>query len=136
MVLNSIKSLVNNILIEEQHGFRMGRSTITCNLVLSNFVFESFKKRSQVDAVYTDLVKTFDVVNHTILLKILEASGFDEPLLSGFGLFLINRQQWVKLFGIKLKHFLTTSGVPQDGHLSPMLFSSFVNSVCIALSFC
>ncbi|KAL4154600.1 hypothetical protein QTP88_000457 [Uroleucon formosanum] len=114
LVLNSIKPSVNNILIEEQHGFRPGRSTTTCNLVFSNFVFDSFKKRSQVDVVYTDLAKAFDTVNHSVLLRILETSGFGEPVLSWFGSFLVNRLQWVKLFGIKSNIFSSTSGVPQD----------------------
>ncbi|KAL4082946.1 hypothetical protein QTP88_029444 [Uroleucon formosanum] len=114
LVLNSIKPSVNNILIEEQHGFRPGRSTTTCNLVFSNFVFDSFKKRSQVDVVYTDLAKAFDTVNHSVLLRVLETSGFGEPVLSWFGSFLVNRLQWVKLFGIKSNIFSSTSGVPQD----------------------
>ncbi|KAL4097682.1 hypothetical protein QTP88_022414 [Uroleucon formosanum] len=136
LVLNSIKPSVNNILIEEQHGFRPGRSTTTCNLVFSNFVFDSFKKRSQVDVVYTDLAKAFDTVNHSVLLRILETSGFGEPLLSWFGSFLVNRLQWVKLFGIKSNIFSSTSGVPQGGHLSPILFLLFVNSVRNALPLC
>ncbi|KAL4152657.1 hypothetical protein QTP88_000490 [Uroleucon formosanum] len=136
LVLNSIKPSVNNILIEEQHGFRPGRSTTTCNLVFSNFVFDSFKKRSQVDVVYTDLAKAFDTVNHSVLLRILETSGFGEPLLSWFGSFLVNRLQWVKLFGIKSNIFSSTSGVPQGGHLSPILFLLFVNSIRNALPLC
>ncbi|KAL4082761.1 hypothetical protein QTP88_029634 [Uroleucon formosanum] len=136
LVLNSIKPSVNNILIEEQHGFRPGRSTTTCNLVFSNFVFDSFKKRSQVDVVYTDLAKAFDTVNHSVLLRILETSGFGEPVLSWFGSFLVNRLQWVKLFGIKSNIFSSTSGVPQGGHLSPILFLLFVNSVRNALPLC
>ncbi|KAL4126020.1 hypothetical protein QTP88_010252 [Uroleucon formosanum] len=136
LVLNSIKPSVNNILIEEQHGFRPGRSTTTCNLVFSNFVFDSFKKRSQVDVVYSDLAKAFDTVNHSVLLRILETSGFGEPLLSWFGSFLVNRLQWVKLFGIKSNIFSSTSGVPQGGHLSPILFLLFVNSVRNALPLC
>ncbi|KAL4154294.1 hypothetical protein QTP88_002117 [Uroleucon formosanum] len=136
LVLNSIKPSVNNILIEEQHGFRPGRSTTTCNLVFSNFVFDSFKKRSQVDVVYTDLAKAFDTVNHSVLLRVLETSGFGEPVLSWFGSFLVNRLQWVKLFGIKSNIFSSTSGVPQGGHLSPILFLLFVNSVRNALPLC
>ncbi|XP_022164892.1 uncharacterized protein LOC111029945 [Myzus persicae] len=105
-------------------------------LSFSNFVFESFKKRSQVDVVYTDLAKAFDTVNHKVLLRILEAFGFGEPLLSWFGSFLTNRHQWVKLFGVKSNIYSSTSGVPQGGHLSPILFLLFINSVHNALPFC
>lgn len=118
--------------MEDQHGFRPGRSTTTCNLVFSNFVFDFFKKRSQVDVVHTDLPKAFDTVNHSVLLRILETSGFGEPLLSWFGSFLTNRLQWVKLFGVKSNIFSSTSGVPQGGYLSPILFLLFVNGVRLA----
>jgi hypothetical protein len=44
IVLNCIKRSVNNIIIDEQHGFCTGWSTTTCNLVLSNFIFEVIPK--------------------------------------------------------------------------------------------
>lgn len=94
-------------------------------------MFESFKKRSQVDVVYMDLAKAFDTVNHKVLLKVLEASGFVEPQLSWFGSFLTDRQQWVELINIKSNIFSPTPDVPQGGHLSPILFSLFINSVRI-----
>jgi len=126
---------VNKIRIEEQHGFRLVISTTTYNLVLTNFVFDSFKKLSQVGVIYTDLAKAFDTVYHKILLKFLKASGFCD-LLSFFCSFLSNSQQLVKLFGTKSKNFFATSGVSQGGNLSPMLFSLIFNSVCTALLFC
>lgn len=51
LVLNCIKSSVNNILIEKQHVFRQCRSTATCKLIFTYFVFEFFKKHSQVNVV-------------------------------------------------------------------------------------
>jgi hypothetical protein len=41
--LNCIKRSVNNIIIDEQHRFRTGWSTTTCNLVLSNFFLKLSK---------------------------------------------------------------------------------------------
>lgn len=41
-VIAIIECPVNNILMEEQHGFHSERSISTCNLVFSNFVFQSF----------------------------------------------------------------------------------------------
>jgi hypothetical protein len=93
-----------------------------CNLVFSSFVFECFQKWSQDNVVYTDLAKVFDTVNHQVLLKVLGAFGVGEPLLSWFDSFLTNRQQGVKLFDIKPNVFSSTSGVPQGGFLSPILF--------------
>lgn len=68
--------------MKKQHGFHPSRSTTTCNLVFSNFFDESFKLGSQIDVVYTDFNKAFDSMNHSILIKILEKSVFDKPLLT------------------------------------------------------
>lgn len=99
-------------------------------------MFQSFKTRSQVDVVYTDLARAFDTVNHKVLLQILKVSGIGELLHSWFGSFLSNRQQWVKLIGVKSNIFSSMSSVLQGGHLFSILFSSFVNSIRIALPFC
>ena len=53
LVLKSIGPAVSSILIDEQHGFRPGRSTTnTCNIVFSSYVSDSFNNRSQVDVIY------------------------------------------------------------------------------------
>jgi len=59
-------------------------SNITCNLVNSQFVIASLKKRTSIFVIYTDFNKAFDLMNHTVLIKILKASGFGEPLLLCF----------------------------------------------------
>jgi len=82
LVLKEIQRPVNNILMENQHGFRLVCSTKTCNLSFNNFVFESFQQRLQVDVVYTDFNKAFDLVNHKVLIKILRSYGLGEPFLS------------------------------------------------------
>lgn len=70
--------------MEEQHGFRPGRSTITRNTFFCNFLFEDFSAHSQVDVIHTDFDKTFDQVNHLALLSILQETGFGKSLLSCF----------------------------------------------------
>lgn len=136
LVLSSIQPSINSILMEEQHGFRPGRSTTTCNLVFSNYVYNSFQNRSQVDVIYTDFKKAFDSVNHNALIMVLKESGIGEPLLSWFRSYLSDRYHWVKVFGIKSNVFLASSGVPQGGHLSPLLFSLFINSIHRHLQHC
>jgi retron-type reverse transcriptase len=121
------------ILADEQHGFRPGRSTVTCNLVFYNYIFGSFKNGTQVDVIFTDSAKAFDSVNHEVLISVLRATGFGDPLLSWFNSFLVNISQWVNLFSTKSDAFLSPSGVPQGGHLSPLLFSLFVNSASSSL---
>lgn len=60
LVLNGWIPSVNNILMEEQHGFRPSRSTSTSNLLFCNYIFDSFiQYRSQVDVIFTDFKKSF-----------------------------------------------------------------------------
>ncbi|KAF0717229.1 Uncharacterized protein FWK35_00028884, partial [Aphis craccivora] len=94
LVLSSIQNSVNPILANEQHGFRPGGSTSTCNLTFCNYTLNVFREGKQVDAIYTDFVKTFDSVNYELLIAVLKAYGFGDPLLSWFNYFLINRAQW------------------------------------------
>lgn len=118
LVLDSIQRSINSILDNEQHGFRLGRSTVTCNLIFCNYIFKSFKTESQVHVFYTDFAKAFDSVHHEDLISILRASRFGDPFLSWFNSFLVNRSQWVILLNSKSDVFLSPSGVPQGGHLS------------------
>lgn len=86
----SIQPSDNSILIDEQYGFRPGRSAITSSLIFNNFVHEAFENRLQVD---TDLSKAFNRVEHSTLVQILYKSGFGDPLLSWTKSYLTDRIQ-------------------------------------------
>jgi len=129
LVLRNIQSSVNSILIDEQYGFRPGRSATMNLMVFNNFVLEAVEKHIQIDVIYTDFTKAFDTVDHGCLIDALYKSGFGEPLLSWFKSYLSDRVQWVKVFGYKSSISKVSSGVPQGGHLSPILFSLYVNGI-------
>jgi retron-type reverse transcriptase len=78
--------------------------------------------------IYTDFSKAFDRVNHHILLSVLALTGLGEPLLSWLTSFITNRKQCVKIHGVVSPPIFVSSGVPQGGHLSPLLFTLFINS--------
>ena len=73
---------VNNILYNEQFGFRSGRS---CNLHLLETLQEwscMVDKGEGCDILYLDYSKTFDTVPHERLLKKLEAVGITGKILN------------------------------------------------------
>lgn len=131
-----MQTSVNKVIIEEQHGFYPGRSTNACNLLFTNYVLNAYKERSQVNALYIDFNKAFDSINHDVLLTVLKTTGFGKSLLTCFRSYLLKIYQWVKVHGTKSNLFLASSGVPQGGHLSPILFSLFVNGVSRTLINC
>lgn len=136
LVLNHIIKPINNILDNSQHGFRLGRSTISCNLTLQHFILESFKNNCQVDVIYTDFEKAFDRVDHKLLIIALDQLGIGEPLLSWFYSYLTNRSQFTKVLGYSSKLLPVSSGTPQGGHLSPILFNLFINGISSVLKNC
>lgn len=99
-----------------------------CDLLFNHFVFDAFQHHSQVDVIYTDFKKTFDTVDHGVLIQILGAFGFYITLLSWFKSYLKNIYQWVKLINTKPTVSLASYGVTQDGHILSILFPLFVNN--------
>lgn len=57
LVLRSIQSPVNSILIDEQYGFRPSRSATMNLMAFNNSVLEAVEKHIQVDVIYTDFAK-------------------------------------------------------------------------------
>lgn len=102
----------------------------------TTYLFDTVEKRGQVDAIYTDLSKVFDSVDHVILLDKLSSFGICGPLLSWFGSFLTGRTQQVKILDQLSSSFNASPGVLQGGHLSPLLFSLFINDLKSVFRFC
>jgi len=51
-------------------------------IVFNNFFLEAVEKHIQVDVIYTDFAKSFDIVDHGCPIETQNKAGFDEPLLS------------------------------------------------------
>ena len=63
IIADILSSKFSSIILEQQHGFVKGRSTVTNLLLFTDFIYKALANSSQVDAVYMDFSKAFDVVN-------------------------------------------------------------------------
>uniref|UniRef100_W6NRX8 RNA-directed DNA polymerase (Reverse transcriptase) domain containing protein n=1 Tax=Haemonchus contortus TaxID=6289 RepID=W6NRX8_HAECO len=106
----------------EQHGFLPGSSTCTNLLDTWYDVCRAVNNGKSVDAIHLDLSKAFDKVCYPKLISKLERYGVRGKTLSLIKAYLYGGSLTVRV-GISFSgSYACTSGVPQGGVLSPLLF--------------
>lgn len=88
----------NNIFSPFQSGFRKYFST-SALLNFPNDIFTGFDNNLLTGALFIDLTKAFDMVDHYLLLDKLHPIGLDSSSLFWFNSYLYRRQQCVSFKG-------------------------------------
>uniref|UniRef100_A0A8K9X5I7 Reverse transcriptase domain-containing protein n=1 Tax=Oncorhynchus mykiss TaxID=8022 RepID=A0A8K9X5I7_ONCMY len=95
-------------------------------------ILTAIDKKHYCAAVFIDLAKAFDSVNHNILIGRLDSLGFSNDCLAWFTNYFSDRVQCVKSEGLLSGPLAVSMGVPHGSILGPTLFSVYINEVALA----
>ena len=88
---------VNNLFYQLQFGFRPAHSTIHPLVQFLNYINKAHSLHEHALAIFIDLKKAFDTVNHEILLHKMKYYGITGISNTLFRSYLANRKQFVTI---------------------------------------
>ena len=112
----------NNLLYNGQYGFRSAHSTQHAILDIINQIQNNMEKSMFSCAVFIDLKKAFNTVNHSILLDKLQFYGITGIIHEWFSSYLNGRTQTTQIGDSISDKEKIVCEVPQGSVLGPLLF--------------
>ena len=131
-ISNQLKEFLskNCILNDLQSGFRKKHGTVTATMKVLNDIITAIDEKEHCAALFLDLSKAFDTVDHSVLLQKLVNIGFSSKSVKWFENYLSDRTQSVQADGLSSSCKNIHYGVPQGSILGPILFIVYINNLC------
>ena len=119
----------NKLFYKSQYGFRQLHSTELAALEITDRIYIDLDNKKIPLAIFLDLSKAFDTIDHKTLLCKLNHYGINGIALNWFNSYLTNRKQYVQFNDKNSKLEIITTGVPQGSILGPLLFIIYMNDI-------
>ena len=103
----------NKVIYEGQYGFLKNRSTTDAILDFTGNVLENMNRGHFTLALFLDMSKAFESINHQTLFKKLEFYGIRGNVLSWFKSYLLDRFIKVKIRDTVSNSDVISYGTPQ-----------------------
>ena len=132
MVHNQLYSYLSckYIVFNGQFGFQCKLSTTYVILNPVQYLYDSIDSVNIVlSPLFLNCRKTFDLIDHKILLSKLDFYGIWGIVLEFFKSYLPDRSQCTVVGGASSKMQSITHGVPQGSVIGPLLFLIYINDL-------
>ena len=129
LILNRLIPKVDPLLINNQNGFRSGRSTLSQILALRRILEEGKNCNFDSIFIFIDFSKAFDSIDRNTMFEILELYGIPKQMVDAIKLLYTNNTATVLSPDGETKPFDIKAGILQGDTLAPFLFIMVVDYI-------